>query len=112
MGGSRLFNMGSFYNSAWRIDPERNAWTQIADMHTARAASAAAALNGSIYVSGGFTFAGDRLKSVERYDPGTNTWTEAAPLNVARDRHRMLTLGGKLYAIGGIGASATPGELN
>lgn len=59
-----------------------------------------AALNGKLYVAGGYD-GSVFLKQVECYDPHLDRWSFVAPLNVKRSRVALVTNCGKLYAIGG-----------
>ena len=76
-------------------------WQTFAPMPTARQELATAALNGKVYVIGGYD---SRLLSsnlVEVYDPGTNTWTSAHPIPFALNHNSAAVAGGKLYSFGG-----------
>ncbi len=74
-------------------------------MQTRRYAPAAAALNGKLYVLGGYVSEGGYpyqiLPTVEAYDPTTDTWTNKASMTRARFAHGAVTLNGTIYAIGG-----------
>ena len=69
-------------------------------MSTARAASAAAAIDGKLYVMGGYGPNG-YLSSVERFDPATNAWEAVAPMPTARTSPAAAAIDGKLYVMGG-----------
>ena len=68
-------------------------------MSTARACPAAAAIDGKLYVMGGYN--GQRLSSVELYDPATNAWEAVAPMSTARIASAAAVSDGKLYVMGG-----------
>ena len=55
-------------------------WTCGAPLPTPRSEIAGAALNGKIYIIGGFDETGQSSTTVEVYDPIADKWTEAAPL--------------------------------
>ena len=65
----------------------------------------AAALNGKLYVAGGFT-ANVHLGPIDRfyvYDPATNRWQALAPLSSPRGSVGLAAVAGKIHAIGGRG---------
>ncbi|SEF71631.1 Kelch repeat-containing protein [Nitrosomonas ureae] len=83
-------------------------WHNAAPTLEKRTEIAAAALDGKIYVVGGFSqpslsnvldFAVSRM--VEVYDPATDTWTETTPLPEGRHHAGIAALNGHLYVIGG-----------
>ncbi len=86
-----------------------NVWLPMATMPTARFALAAAAVNGKIYATGGYSgynSSGGLLTStVEVYDPSTNTWSTAASMPTARFGLAAAAVNGKIYAIGGVNSS-------
>ena len=69
-------------------------------MSTARYALAAAAVDGKLYVMGGYD-GQNRLSSVERYDPAKNAWEAVAPMSTARSGLAAAAVDGKLYVMGG-----------
>jgi kelch-like protein 17 (actinfilin)/kelch-like protein 20 len=68
-------------------------------MSAARIGLAAAAVNGKLYVMGGFD--GQSLSSVERYDPAKNAWEAVAPMSTARSAPAAAVVDGTLYVTGG-----------
>lgn len=83
-------------------------WRPAAPMPTARRHAAAAALDGRVYVLGGWCApaggcgsAGKNLATVESYDPATDAWRAEPPLPTARRSLQAVALGGRLFAIGG-----------
>jgi N-acetylneuraminic acid mutarotase len=83
-------------------DPERDVWTSLPPMPTPRNHATAVALNGKIYVIGGFTGATlAMLPTVEEYDPGTSTWTERAAMPSARASIASVAGNGAIYVLGG-----------
>ena len=71
--------MGGAHDSQHRLssvelyDASTNAWEAVAPMSTARVCPAAAAIDGKLYVMGGYN-GQNQLSSVERYDPATDEW--------------------------------------
>ena len=83
-----------------RYDSMANAWEAVASMSTARQSLAAAAIDGKLYVMGGYD-GQNRLSSVERFDPVTNAWEAVAPMSTARFCPAAAAIDGKLYVMGG-----------
>ncbi|KAK6156894.1 hypothetical protein DH2020_011142 [Rehmannia glutinosa] len=59
------------------------------------------AVNGCLYVMGGFCRA-SAMKSVWRYDPIVNSWSEVAPMSIGRAYCKTGVLNNKLYVVGGV----------
>lgn len=76
-------------------------WTSGAPLPTPRSEIAGAALNGKIYIIGGFDESGQSTPTVEVYDPIADKWTEAAPLPQLTDHTAAASYEGKLYVVGG-----------
>merc|ERR1712137_426673 len=75
-------------------------------MLTARYRCGAAAVDGFIYVAGGYS---DKLlASVERYDPNIKCWEEASPMATPRLAFAMAAINGAIYAAGGADAAHRP----
>jgi N-acetylneuraminic acid mutarotase len=65
-------------------------------------APAAAALNGAIYLIGGFGTTTNRpVTTVRRYDLGRREWSEVAPLPAPRGGHAVAILDGRIHVFGG-----------
>lgn len=93
-------------------EPDQGTWRQAAPMPTKRTEVAAAALDGKIYVVGGFekpsfsNFMNFAITpSVEMYDPVTDRWTSKAPLPVGLHHIGIGVVGGRLYVVGGYSKS-------
>jgi N-acetylneuraminic acid mutarotase len=81
-------------------------WTVMAPMPNPRQEVAVAALDGLVYVIGGFGRSGQPMATVEAYDPATNQWELKAPLPVATHHPAAAVVNGRLFVIGGyIGGS-------
>ena len=113
MGGyTGPFPHGFYLDSAEVYDAAADAWSPIAAMGTARYASAAAAVGGRVYVTGGQTSGVSALTSAAVYDPGAavpespspNAWSPIADLGTARSRHTAVTVGDSIYVMGGVTA--------
>jgi len=67
-----------------------------------------AALDGKVYVVGGFDESGQAVATVEAYDPATDRWTRRASLPAPLHHVNVAAVGSKLYVVGGLsGASFT-----
>jgi N-acetylneuraminic acid mutarotase len=89
-------------------ESDRGTWRTAAPMPTKRTEVAVAALEGKIYVVGGFEkpSLGNLMSpaitpALDVYDPATDRWTSKAPLPTPRDHLAVATVAGKIYAIGG-----------
>ena len=76
-------------------------WSTEAPMPTALGGASSGAINGQLYVVGGFVAGGDPSTANQVYDPATNTWGTAAPILTSRDYAGAGTSGGVLYVAGG-----------
>ncbi|HEY6405721.1 MAG TPA: kelch repeat-containing protein, partial [Nitrososphaeraceae archaeon] len=76
-------------------------WTTGAPLPTPRSEIAGAALNGKIYIIGGFDETGRSTTKVEVYDPIGNNWTTTASLPEPLDHTAAAIYNGKLYVVGG-----------
>ena len=76
-------------------------WTTGTPMPTPRSEIAGAALNGKVYIIGGFDESGQITTTVEVYDPSADKWTTAAPLPQPLDHTAASSYDGKLYVVGG-----------
>jgi len=74
----------------------------------ARQEMGVAALDGKVYVVGGFDESGQAVATVEAYDPATDRWTQKASLPAPLHHVNVAAVGSKLYVVGGLsGASFT-----
>lgn len=62
---------------------------------------AIAAVDGCLYVLGGFSRA-SALRCVWRYDPTVNAWSEVSPMEIGRAYSKTGILNNKLYVAGGV----------
>ena len=97
-GASQLLDIVEVY------DPITNTWQSRTPMPTARGGFGMAAINGKIYVIGGWNKVnGDlqALATVEEYDPATDTWRRLSDMPTARLGIAMGIVNGRIYVIGG-----------
>jgi len=91
-------------------DPATDTWTKLPDLPEPRHHAGLAALDGKLYLTGGYPAGGwpwtpsDR---VFRYDPETGEWEEATPMRRPRAAHTSAVVDGKLYVIGGVTIDVT-----
>ena len=106
----KLYLIGGNLHSSTseRYEPSLNLWTSgkapESDVSEARGCSAAATLQGFLYVVGGKSESDDvkRLSTVQKYNPDTNVWQEVSPLSSPRSSVCAVGDGSYLYAIGGM----------
>jgi N-acetylneuraminic acid mutarotase len=92
---------------------EAREWELLAVLPTARGETAAAEVDGKLYVAGGYTGLTFAVSDeVDAYDPATNTWTVLAPLPAPRNHAAAAGLDGLLYVSGGGGPSDNAPEAN
>src|SRR5215216_4442218 len=82
-------------------------WTQGAPMPTARSEIGVTALDGKIYVAGGFVGEGV-TRAFEAYDIEADTWETLAPLPDALHHLGIEALDGKIYLVGGMTGNFVP----
>jgi N-acetylneuraminic acid mutarotase len=75
-------------------------WEIRAAMPVARQEIATGALNGRVYVVGGYDENGASTATVEVYNPTTNSWTFAHSLPFAVNHSAAAVAGGRLYSFG------------
>ena len=93
-------------NVMMRYDEATDEWRTLAALATCHGGecriASAAALDGKIYVAGGWdTDSNCGRAAVESYDPTSDTWHPVAPMNVARKDFCLVAAQGCLFAIGG-----------
>jgi N-acetylneuraminic acid mutarotase len=106
-------------DNVWRYDPAGDDWTALTPMPSKRGATAAAVVDGRIFVIGGATTQPDTkdtaiqplrrhaiVGTVEEYDPKVNTWRARTALPTPRSGAAVAAVAGKIYVIGGRIASA------
>jgi len=90
----------SYIRVVEKYDPAADAWTTMnSELPSTRYSYAISAVNGSIYVLGGW--AGSQLSAVEVYKPATDSWAEIADIPTRRAGLSASQVDGKIYVIGG-----------
>jgi hypothetical protein len=89
-------------------DIAENSWVSKAPMSQARAGLGVAAVNGKIYVIGGYAMSGqwptssESINTNEEYDPATDRWTIKAPMPIPLSNFGIAVYQNKIYCIGGL----------
>ncbi len=99
------FHPGPFLSSVEVFNPKTNQWREIGEMPEAKSGHTATAVNGKIYVMGGF-FRGDGrdfryLSTIDIYDPERGRWTQKPDMPVGKSGHTAEVIRGKIYVFGG-----------
>jgi N-acetylneuraminic acid mutarotase len=76
-------------------------WMRGTDNPQARFEGQGAAVNGKLYVFGGFDFAGNAVRRSDVYDPANDTWTRIADMPENITHCGQAVDGGKIYLAGG-----------
>ena len=100
---------GQTVSTVEAYDPATDTWTAKASLPAPIMASAAAVINGIIYVTGGGPFYTTGSANVYAYDPSTDKWTVQPLMHAARYDATASAIDGTLYVIGGI--SGRTGEF-
>jgi N-acetylneuraminic acid mutarotase len=93
----------------YQYDPARDAWTQKKPMPQPVHHAAVTALNGKMYLFGGFDLppsgppGWNPVDKSWQYDPATDAWKALAPIPTARGGGVAVALNGRVYVIGGAG---------
>ncbi|HTK59889.1 MAG TPA: kelch repeat-containing protein [Candidatus Baltobacteraceae bacterium] len=105
--GKRIYVIGGLTGLASRpiddvyaFDPEKNSWEQLGRLNDFRGASAAATLDGTLYVMGGVTTAGPD-DAFEYYDVPRSGWNGLKSMSTARLDLAAASAGGRIFALGG-----------
>jgi hypothetical protein len=99
---SVLFYIGGLFSlSNTEYNPVNDSWAQRSPMPTPRQFLGGGAIDGKIYVVGGYNDGSGSLNIVEMYDTATDSWTPKAPMNSYRSELCVCVIGKKIYAIGG-----------
>ena len=100
-----LSGFGSTREDVTLYDPDDDAWSTLTPLPEPRHHTAATAIDGVLYVSGGSPSATDLTTATADLwaldvEAGGD-WEELAPLAQPRWGHRMVALDGRVYAVGG-----------
>ncbi len=103
---------GSFVSSSIMLDMTGGAtkWVRVANLPEARAGGYAAAINGKIYIAGGYYSSGSTrvmAASVLEYDPATDQFTKKADIPTPVYQVAGAVVGGKIYILNGYNSAGT-----
>lgn len=85
-------------------------WSTGAQMPTPRTEVAAAALDGQVFVAGGFVADGSATDVVEVYDPSSDAWQDSTPLPEPLHHAGLASASGRLWVVGGYSADGAPSD--
>ena len=88
-------------STLYAYDPSTGAWTQKASGKDVRDAPSYGAIDGKLYVVGGWSQQATVDSSMEVYDPSTDTWSAGVTAPAGYAGAASAVLGGKLYTVGG-----------
>jgi len=98
----KLYVFGGNSSQAWksveRFDPQRNCWERLLDMQVGRSSSAAAVVDGQVYVCGGY---GPLSNVVQRMRRNGLGWDTLKSMDFGRLDHAATGFKGCLYIAGG-----------
>ena len=106
--GLALFAFGGLRDDreGFVFDPEARSWDTIAVPEgVTRRATAAAVVDGRIYLAGGRQDS-ESLSRVDVFDPGTGNWDRAPDLPEPRSGAAVAVLDGRIHLLGGRGADS------
>lgn len=108
IGGCSSSQAQQFQNAVSNLavyDPNTDSWTELSPMPVARVAPVAVALNGNIYVMGGFdpSYYWSADPTVEIYNIATNSWSTGTSMPTGCSWASGVALNGKIYVLGGVG---------
>uniref|UniRef100_UPI00358DFF98 kelch-like protein 26 n=1 Tax=Myxine glutinosa TaxID=7769 RepID=UPI00358DFF98 len=93
-------HLGSL-SSVERYSPRLNRWAYVASLPRRTWGHAGAALEGRIYVAGGYGVTDEDKRALQCYEPEADTWEVRAAMNESRVLHAMVSARGRVYALGG-----------
>ena len=101
-GGLNADNMTN-YDQVSRYDYTTNTWSNVASLPVPLSQGTMGALNGKIYVAGGFIGGTSVSNALYIYDIATNTWTSGAnmPTSPGVEAAAGAVVNGKFYVMGG-----------
>ena len=103
---SKLFIIGGRKDQSSSIvecyDPTHDQWVSAKAPGIVQNCTAAASLQGFLYIAGGIDNSNKASNTVQKYNPDTNRWQEVSPLSSPRSKVCAVADGNYLYAIGGL----------
>jgi N-acetylneuraminic acid mutarotase len=93
---------------AYVHDPATGGWQRLANMPEGLEKPGAEAVDGEIYVVGGWDSTGNASAAAYRYDPKHDSWSSVASLPAGVVAGGTAVLGGRLYVVAGCGGNCVP----
>ncbi|KAL2644415.1 hypothetical protein R1flu_012002 [Riccia fluitans] len=88
-------------------DIAQSQWFKGPDLVEPQSDPCAAALNGKVYLVGGYNAGYDLLAKVQVYDPASNSWSYAPNMPTPRGDLMCAAFDGEIYVLGGYSGNAT-----
>uniref|UniRef100_A0A8C4QB71 Kelch-like family member 26 n=1 Tax=Eptatretus burgeri TaxID=7764 RepID=A0A8C4QB71_EPTBU len=98
IGGRNHF--GSL-SSVERYSPRLNHWAYVGSLPRRTWGHAGAALEGRLYVAGGYGVTDQDKRALQCYEPEADTWELRAAMNESHVLHAMVSARGRVYVLGG-----------
>ena len=107
--GGKPFSFNQATPRVIQYDPANGAFTAKASMPVSVARAGATALNGKLYVIGGYSGVNTvtPLSNTQVYDPATDTWSQLANMPTPRYGLGLAALGNDIYAVDGVNGPDT-----
>merc|ERR1712142_694290 len=102
--------MGAPTNTVEMFSPNTGKWTLIKSMKKARSGVKVVAIDGLLYVVGGWD-GNKELTSGEVYNPVTKEWKDLPEMITPRSNHSLAVVQGKLVAMGGFTGTDTSSKV-
>ena len=97
--------LSSLYLSSVEVfNPKTNQWHERTEMSVPKADHSTSAIDGKIYVMGGYLRKGKEYKTfstIEIYDPAIDHWTQAPDMLIGKSGHATEVIDGQIYIFGG-----------
>ena len=100
-GVSNIYNTHVVLRSVEMYDPHKDKWHALPDIPCAVSWFSAAALDNTIYISGGIVD-NKLVANVWKFDSAQRKWSEVAPMLTPKARHASAAWNNKIYVLGGL----------
>jgi N-acetylneuraminic acid mutarotase len=104
IGSTFIIGLSTNISTNEAYDTEKNTWSSVLGMPSARSGVGTAVLNGRMHVVGGEAYLNDLVgtyRTHEAFDPKTNSWQRLPPMPTPRHGLAVGEIGGKMYAVSG-----------
>ncbi|MDP1846114.1 MAG: kelch repeat-containing protein, partial [Candidatus Moranbacteria bacterium] len=104
-GGLSVVNLNTYNNQGIytrNIDGEEtNVWQNKVALPSARLGATSAAINGKIYITGGYDTGATLTKTLYVYNTESDSWETKTPMSIERNTPLAGVINGKMYVVGG-----------